>query len=397
MTDQHQPHDQQHDDQHDPAPTTVKPPPWFPWVAGLAIVGLVGASAYACTRDDDLGGTAGPTSTAGPSPSASSASSATPGASGPLDQGTAPSRLWNPQTNVFTLDVSKAPVHQNSPGFIKNLQGQITPNYGGMVALNAYHYNPSYYVVDASTPKVNIAFYDCQNKKYTPDGLFNGPKYFQNVPIPENAIPATGTDSTLSIYSPDTDQVWELWVLRKQKANPKQWEACWGGRIDQASKSAGQFQMPFGASASGLATIGSMITLSEAKAGKIEHAMALNLIAPADWQRVWYPANRSDGNDRSPNAIPEGARLRLDPSVNVDTLKLTPLGKAVARAAQKYGFIVVDTAGAVAVIAESGTRVQKETGSDPWKPILGAVPNYKQLEGFPWDKLQVLQQDYGKP
>ena len=169
------------------------------------------------------------------------------------------------------------------------------------------------------------------------------------------------------------------------------WSACWGGRIDHVSSSRGYFPAPFGVSASGLVTVGSMITLAEARAGRIDHAMALALIAPARWDRWRFPAQRSDGTDPSADAIPQGARLRLDPSLDVTTLHLTPLGEAIARAAQKYGFIVVDTAGAVAVMAESGVPDEARTGTDPWPAILRGVPAYEQLRGFPWSKVEVLQ------
>ncbi|MEB0161112.1 hypothetical protein, partial [Pseudomonas sp. AH2 (2023)] len=77
-----------------------------------------------------------------------------------------------------------------------------------------------------------------------------------------------------------------------------------------------------------------------------------------------YPAQRSDGSLRpgTPNAIAEGQRFRLDPSLDVDSLKLTPLGKMVAKAAQKYGFIVVDKGGAVGVGVESGKQIALDTG-----------------------------------
>ena len=67
-----------------------------------------------------------------------------------------------------------------------------------------------------------------------------------------------------------------------------------------------------------------------------------------------------------------------------------PLGAAVARAAQRYGFIVVDTAGSVAVMAESGQVWKQRTGTDPWPGILGGVPTYEQLAEFPWDRVEVV-------
>jgi hypothetical protein len=125
--------------------------------------------------------------------------------------------------------------------------------------------------------------------------------------------------------------------------------------------------------------------------------MVLTVTDAAPW-RVWsWPAQRSDGSATSLSLIAEGTRFRLDPSINVDTLALTPVAKMIAKAAQKYGFIVSDTAGAVSVITESGAAIQAATGVNPWTAIMGSTPSYLMMRNFPWDKLQALPPNYGKP
>lgn len=290
--------------------------------------------------------------------------------------------------NVFSTDVSTATVDPASKAMVANLVSQITPHYGGIAALNTREYNPVLYVVDEQTPRVTVRFDDCQDKGYTPPGLFDGAKQFVDVPVPPDAQVAKGTDSTITLWSPSTDQLWEFWIMKRDDSGT--WSACWGGRIDKVSANRGYFPSPYGVSASGLVTVGSMITLEEARTRRIDHAMALALIAPARWDRWRYPAQRSDGTDPAPDAIPQGARLRLDPTLDVSALGLTPLGEAIARAAQKYGFIVVDTAASVAVMAESGLPDKARTGTDPWGQILGETPTYEQLKGFPWSRLQVM-------
>lgn len=297
------------------------------------------------------------------------------------------------EDDVFDLDISQAPVHSRSEEMVANLRSQIEPHYGGIAALNVDQYNPVLYVVDETTPRTRIEFDDCQDKGFVTPGMYDGEQHFVDVPVPEDAQTSVGGDSTITLWSPSTDQLWEFWVMNPTDTG---WSACWGGRIDDVSSSPGYFEAPFGVSASGLVTTGSMITLEEARDLHIDHAMGMALIAPAQWDRFWYPAQRSDGTDPSPDAIPEGARLRLDPSVDVDALDMTPLGKAIARAAQQYGFLVVDTAGAVAVMAESGQPEEQQTGVDPWDEILGDTPEYEQLRNFPWDRVEVIAQDYGR-
>jgi hypothetical protein len=69
----------------------------------------------------------------------------------------------------------------------------------------------------------------------------------------------------------------------------------------------------------------------------------------------------------------------------------------VAKAAQRYGFVVTDRAGCTAVVAESPAAVVAATGVDPWKALMGSTPDYAIMKGFPWASLQALPKDYGKP
>ncbi|MCH8612364.1 hypothetical protein [Arsenicicoccus dermatophilus] len=353
-------------------------------------------------RPTTTGGTSAPgTTSALPSPRVTRTQMALEGPQTPLATPRAadipPSRLFAPD-NVYRVDLTKAPVEPRSPAMIKHLIGQITPNWNGVAGFNTDQYNTSYYVVDDKTPRQDVAFYDCQTKKEVPWGVHDGPGMWKQVPIPAGAQPANGTDKAMSIYDRSTDQLWEFWIMEPvKKGGTSGWRACWGGRIDKVSTAPGYYDQGFGVPASGLTHVGTMITLDEARKGVIEHAVGLVLIETGDSSRVWYPANRSDGVSKHPDAIPEGARLRLDPAVDVESLPLPPMGKAIAKAAQRYGFLVVDTSGAVAVIGQSGQGEQARTGKDPWKQILGSTMPYDVLKGFPWQRMQVVQRDYGKP
>jgi hypothetical protein len=200
------------------------------------------------------------------------------------------------------------------------------------------------------------------------------------------------------VYSPDTDQLWEFWKAKQR--DDGSWQACWGGRIDKVSQSEGWFPGFTGTSATGLASSAGAIGIEEAQRGEINHALAIVLPEPAKGH-VW-PARRSDGFSLDVNGIKEGTRLRLDPSVDVDALKLHPIAKMTAKAAQKYGIIVTDKAGAVALVTESGAAVKAKTGVDPWTALrtkpgaAAATPGYAIYDGFPWDKIQVVQEGWGQ-
>lgn len=310
-----------------------------------------------------------------------------------------PSRMFR-AGNVYSTDITGAPLASNSPAMVKGLTAQVRKYYGGNGTLNYDQYHGTLWVADKNTKKVTVGYDNCQKKKKGEyEGLLNGPKYFVDVPIPTNAVPAKGTDGQLAVWSPTENKLWELWVAKKKGTK---WTACWGGRIDNVSQSMGQMPYGFGASASGLAVTGSMISVDEAKQLKIDHAMGLNIPAPANWPNWSYPANRTDGFSKDADAIPEGSRIRLDPSVNVDSLNMSPLAKAIAKAAQTYGFIVTDKSGAVAVVTEGGERRMVNAkgatvAANPWKSVLKGADAGTVLKGFPWDKLQVVQKDWGKP
>lgn len=62
-----------------------------------------------------------------------------------------------------------------------------------------------------------------------------------------------------------------------------------------------------------------------------------------------------------------------------------------------YGFIVTDKTASVNISLESGLPTKIATGTDPWDVIFRDVPFYLQMANFPWDRVQVLPKDYGKP
>ena len=295
--------------------------------------------------------------------------------------------------SVWKADVSSAPLNPNSAALVTNLVGQVAANYG-TAAFNVNTYGTSIYTVPADQPLIDVTWVDCQRKGKAPAGLLGEGGQFTAVPIPADAVPAAGTDGQLTIHSPSTDTLWEFWKAKRVNG---QWTACWGGRLDDVSTSEGYFEGWWGASASGLAVSGGSVLIQDAQAGVIDHALSLQIPNVQDKAVFSWPAQRSDGSDLTPNAIPEGLRFRLDPAVNVEALNLTPIAKMVARSAQKQGFIVTDRAGAVAVVAESPSAVTAATGINPWTALMKGKKSYEIFKNFPWDKMQALPMDYGEP
>ena len=85
--------------------------------------------------------------------------------------------------------------------------------------------------------------------------------------------------------------------------------------------------------------------------------------------------------------MPEGARFRLDPTLDVDKMGLPPLVRIMAKAAQRYGIVVRDQSGVVAFSGQDPTP----TGSNPWTKWFGGQYPSALVQKFPWQHLQALR------
>jgi len=300
--------------------------------------------------------------------------------------------VFSPDSFWYRPIPADAPLHTNSAAFVQEFLRQKKAYYG-TVSINTLEYASPVYVVGPDTPIVRVTEWDCQNKKFKDPNLA---KQWEAVPIPSYAEPADGTDAEMTIYQPSTDTIWEFWQARKTNG---QWQACWGGQLRNASKSDGIFPNRYGTTATSLPFLGGQITVEELRRGEINHVMGIALVDTEHWNIFSWPATRSDGWNpkKAPNRIPEGLRFRLDPSVEVDKLNLPRVGKIIAKAAQKYGFVVWDKAGAISLRAENPKSYTLRGQPDPYPELFEGKPAWAILQNFPWDKLQFLPHDYGKP
>ena len=204
-----------------------------------------------------------------------------------------------------------------------------------------------------------------------------------------HAEAATGTDAEMTIYQPSTDTMWEFWQARKVDGG---WQGGWGGRMQNVSKGQGIRQKPYGTTATGLPFLGGQITPEELRQGEIKHAMGISLVNTEKWSIYSWPANRSDGYNpkNAPNRIPEGLRFRLDPAVDVQSLKMHPMGKVIAKAAQMYGFVVWDKAGAITLRHRIPSPIRRSACPTRTRPCSKPRRHTRCSNGFPWEKLAVL-------
>jgi hypothetical protein len=305
-------------------------------------------------------------------PPPTSAGGATPGSSATpsLPAGTgffSPTSIWNAPVS------SGAALDPNSDAMVNELVRQvseITP------WINTDAYSTPFYTVPSDMRKINVQLTRSdQNASVV--------RAFTGVPMPPNARPADGEDHHLVVWQPASDTMWEFIGLQ---GSGDSWSADWGGKITNVSTSSGVDALPTGATASGLALAGGVVTLSDWRSGVINHALAMAIPEPRA-QYLAAPANRTDGWKYGDQYIPEGAHFRLDPNLNIDSLNLPPATKMLAVAAQKYGIVVRDKSGAVVFYGEDPTP----TGGDPYPSIFGGMSPSQVMAAFPWSHLELLR------
>jgi hypothetical protein len=221
---------------------------------------------------------------------------------------------------------------------------------------------------------------------------------FASVPIPADATPAAGPDAHMTVWQPSMDRLWEFFKASKKADG---WHASFGGAMSNVSASPGYFdtgswpglsQPVWGATASSLPVIAGTMMISELRAGVIPHALALN-IPWAKPKTYSWPAQRTDGASKDPNAIPEGARFRIDPNVDLSKISMPPMTRMMAVAAQRYGMIVRDQTGhAISFFAENPSQY----GSNPYTGpggFFGGTNPMAVMQSFPWQYVQLVKMD----
>ena len=296
-----------------------------------------------------------------------------------------PTSFWNSEPGgAATLDPQSGSL---TNAFLGEIEAAIAAGTGPWI--NTTNYSVPIVRVPAGQPTVRVKLASNYSAPYLQAA-------WEQVPIPPTAKPSEGTDATLLVYQPSSDKLWEFWRASHTESG---WQAAWGGAIQNVSKNKGAYDSEawagakpwWGSSASSLSIAGGLITLEDLERGAIDHALALAI--PNVRAGVYSsPAQRTDGASTSSVSLPEGAHLRLDPSLDLEKLKMPPLTRMIARAAQRYGIFVRDRAKMIHFFAEDPTSL-------PTNPYLGKTGYFegqspaKLLASFPWSHLQLLRMD----
>ena len=284
--------------------------------------------------------------------------------------------FWNqPLTRGARLDPDSAAVS-------KELMRRVQAGYGSgqPPTINTSAFTPPVVAVPANQARVRVQL------DRPPGDAPELATAFQAVPLPSNARPASGSDGELVLWQPASDTLWEFWQLRRANDG---WHASWGGRLRHVQNGPGEYPDPrlsWGTAASGLPLAGGLILPHELRQGEIRHVLALGV--PSIRARYFAsPAQRTDGASVCRHAPVEGARFRLDPNLNIDSLKLPRPVAILARAAQRYGIVLRDQSGAVAFYAQNSSTLAR----DPYPALFGYKPGAQLLSRFPWARLKLVR------
>jgi hypothetical protein len=264
------------------------------------------------------------------------------------------------KTSIWNTPIGPSPKYDvHSVEMVANLE---LSNEGRIVtAGEAYNY-PVYFA-DEQTPRwdipclINKCTIASSNQDITRTDMV------QNVPIPADAKPGGGTDARIIVIDKATYTEYDLSKARRTATG---WAAgtvsiyniLWDGTpVGHSSRG------------SGIPAYAGLLRPWEIRQGRIKHALVFGYTETAA-EKCVFPASKTDGKSTLAFAIPEGARLQLNPSLtdaDFEQMGLNPSAKIIARALQEYGMILVDTSGSFKIYLEDliNNPYAKEDWADP--------------------------------
>jgi hypothetical protein len=205
------------------------------------------------------------------------------------------------------------------------------------------------------------------------------PRRMMVAPIPPSARPDPASDGQMAVLDSSNGCEYDFWEAQKQGGT---WSAAWGNAI--SFRGSGAFPGGLSARGSGFALLAGLMRPKELAAGRINHALIFSYPYTSSAGFV-SPATESDGQTNRSDALPEGARLQLDPTFDVTSLP--KYERPIARALQRYGMYLGETgSGNVSLYAINPQSYR----TNPYRGVLPGG-DYVDLHNIPLDRLRVIQ------
>ncbi|MDB4539254.1 hypothetical protein N9231_02470 [Saprospiraceae bacterium] len=281
--------------------------------------------------------------------------------------------IYNHPDNPFHQEIpDEYEVHPNSTEMIDLIKSITGDNYTNTF-LSTGDYSIPVYIASDTTATRNIEFY-----LY---GKPPGKTHMLNVPFVQGSQPAKGGDSHYTVIQKDSRCVYEFWLFDYNKA---------GGGNAISLDDSGIYQDGRASVAAGWSNLQGIIWPSELKEGEIKHALSFSVPVTNANGHV-PPATKNDGAlSNNEYAIPEGARIRIKPEINIDTIQnIGSVERTVYKAIQKYGMFCGDTNGAGISIR---TIAPMSANADAFPDDFDVSSNLglHYLKSFPLDYLEVI-------
>jgi len=265
----------------------------------------------------------------------------------------------------------------------------------GAFGINIEEWTIPVYEVDETTPTYDIArhFLSAEEKKdwdTTQEAFGHGPGFGREVPIPRSAVPDPEEDAHFAVVDWGRLLAWDMWGFRRRPDG--RFESNTGmvyrldgegvfrtadlGAVDGESI---HFHGP--SRAAGVPAIAGLILHDEVKAGRIRHKLAC-AVRYAAFKEFVFPAAWTDGF--TPDGIPEGALLQLDPALDLSGFDLLPGERVVARALQEYGMVLVD-------VAQGSTLYAEGLWGHPGRSWKGVLRKSEGIKSIPVERYRLLE------
>jgi hypothetical protein len=246
-------------------------------------------------------------------------------------------RWYSPKSPFNRPIPAKAAVDPNSPLMVQRMVQSL-----GSLYVSVRRWSVPVYYAGPKTRRYTVPFAGSRLRAY-------------GVPIPNDArpsapFPPAHTDGQMLVFNPHTGCEYDFLNARRRASGA--WTAVGVSRL--TTNGAGLYPRGDSERGAGFALGAGLIRPEELKAGVMRHALVF--VLPAQYVKGGgpvHPATESDGESSLPGALPEGARVQLDPSFDVSTLPHA-WERTIARTLQVYGMYLADRGGGgVGLVAQN--------------------------------------------